>query len=684
MTVANGQFKLDGKPHTLFSGEIHYFRLPANLWKRHLRKARQAGLNTVSFYVPWMWHEPSEGRFDFEGKTHPQRNLLKFIRLAQAEGLHVSARVGPVSNAELVGEGIPGWVLKKYPQVYVQRSGVNNLPHGILLSYLNPKFQELVGKWYAKALPLIAARQIHRGGPIVLVQLCNEIGMIHWLHKTPAEMGARPRGEPTKKTIGAFFNWALSRRQYYARYFKFLADLAKRKGIAVPLSANIPQFYDYDVRGRGVFSPMTTSLFRDFSALVPGTVFGGAYQLRRVDFENFHDISITTEAVRSISLSGESGPRPPIICAELQTGILRDKPRLYPSDIELNLLTSAAHGLNGLNCYMFSSGINLPGMGCLGTYHDWQAPVGLNGEERPHLAPIRRWGAFIRKWGNRLAETEKVTDTALGFYLPYFATEYFSGDFTERLQAARNAHFFDGLARLVQLAGFNFSMPDLLKETPASLARRPSLCLFSQEWMDPATQNRLAGYVRGGGRLLIGPRLPLFDLSGKPCEILVKSLGIRVIPKQKAEKVLRGRAEFYPEFPIQTFTGKFKKLAQTQSGDACAAQGAAGKGRWVAHGFGLMHNFDYQVDMAESWLSTLGIRRQVEARPRDVHAVLRWGKNSGFLFLMNYHETQRAGTCRVKVPGADGVFEKSFKISGRSGVVFSLVINQNNKIAEVR
>ena len=173
--VEDGQFRLDGKPFFLFSGEIHYFRLPSKLWKTHLQKARKAGLNCVSFYVPWMWHEVREGKFDFEGKTHPERNLIKFLSLAKAEGLYVSVRVGPVSNAELTGEGIPDWLLKNHPEVFIRKSGVNNLPHAILLSYLHPVFQGFVDKWYRQLLLIISSHQIHRGGSVIFVQLFNKI-----------------------------------------------------------------------------------------------------------------------------------------------------------------------------------------------------------------------------------------------------------------------------------------------------------------------------------------------------------------------------------------------------------------------------------------------------------------------------------------------------------------------------
>ncbi len=59
-TVKDGGFYLDDRRVFLNSGEIHYFRIRRELWNRHLDAAREAGLTTVSTYVPWAWHEDKE------------------------------------------------------------------------------------------------------------------------------------------------------------------------------------------------------------------------------------------------------------------------------------------------------------------------------------------------------------------------------------------------------------------------------------------------------------------------------------------------------------------------------------------------------------------------------------------------------------------------------------------------
>ena len=63
LEIKNGAFFLDGKKTNIYSGAIHYFRVPQEYWEDRLLKLRAAGLNTVETYVPWNLHEPHEGEY---------------------------------------------------------------------------------------------------------------------------------------------------------------------------------------------------------------------------------------------------------------------------------------------------------------------------------------------------------------------------------------------------------------------------------------------------------------------------------------------------------------------------------------------------------------------------------------------------------------------------------------------
>src|SRR5436189_3554268 len=60
-------FLLDGKPFVVRSGEMHYPRVPRAAWRDRFKKAKAMGLNTITTYIFWNLHEPSQGKFDFSG-----------------------------------------------------------------------------------------------------------------------------------------------------------------------------------------------------------------------------------------------------------------------------------------------------------------------------------------------------------------------------------------------------------------------------------------------------------------------------------------------------------------------------------------------------------------------------------------------------------------------------------------
>ena len=63
--VKNDRFYQNGIPINVRSGSVHYSRVPRALWRDRLERAKALGLNAITTYVPWNFHEDVEGRFDF-------------------------------------------------------------------------------------------------------------------------------------------------------------------------------------------------------------------------------------------------------------------------------------------------------------------------------------------------------------------------------------------------------------------------------------------------------------------------------------------------------------------------------------------------------------------------------------------------------------------------------------------
>ncbi|KAM6177842.1 beta-galactosidase-1-like protein [Rhynchocyon petersi] len=153
----NDRFLLDGAPFRYVSGSLHYFRVPPVLWADRLFKMRMSGLNAIQFYVPWNYHEPQPGVYNFNGS----RDLLAFLNEAYKANLLVILRPGPYICAEWEMGGLPSWLLRK-PKIHLRTS--------------DPDFLAAVDSWFNVLLPKIYPWLYHNGGNIISVQVENEYG----------------------------------------------------------------------------------------------------------------------------------------------------------------------------------------------------------------------------------------------------------------------------------------------------------------------------------------------------------------------------------------------------------------------------------------------------------------------------------------------------------------------------
>jgi len=155
--LGEDDFLLNGKPFRIMAGEIHFQRIPREYWADRLLKLKAAGLNTVGTYVFWNALEPEPGQWDFsEGN-----DLAAFIRTAQRLGLWVIVRPGPYACAEWDFGGLPVWLLRT-PDIKVRCS--------------DPRYLAACESYILKLAGVIRDLQVHRGGPVLMVQVENEYG----------------------------------------------------------------------------------------------------------------------------------------------------------------------------------------------------------------------------------------------------------------------------------------------------------------------------------------------------------------------------------------------------------------------------------------------------------------------------------------------------------------------------
>ena len=150
-------FIINGKPVKLVSGALHYFRVVPEYWQDRLEKLKNMGCNCVETYIPWNYHEPKKGHFDFSGR----KDVARFVRLAQQLGLWVILRPTPYICAEWEFGGLPGWLLAD---------------DSMRVRSTCPAFLEAVDHYYRHLFPVIRPLFFTHGGPVLMCQVENDYG----------------------------------------------------------------------------------------------------------------------------------------------------------------------------------------------------------------------------------------------------------------------------------------------------------------------------------------------------------------------------------------------------------------------------------------------------------------------------------------------------------------------------
>ncbi|CAA7402940.1 unnamed protein product [Spirodela intermedia] len=160
---------INGHRRILISGSIHYPRSVPEMWPDLIQKAKDGGLDVIQTYVFWNGHEPSPGKYQFEGRY----DLVRFIKLVKQAGLYVNLRIGPYVCAEWNFGGFPVW-LKYVP--------------GIRFRTDNGPFKAAMQRFTEKIVSMMKSEGLFewQGGPIILSQIENEYGPLEYNGGSPA------------------------------------------------------------------------------------------------------------------------------------------------------------------------------------------------------------------------------------------------------------------------------------------------------------------------------------------------------------------------------------------------------------------------------------------------------------------------------------------------------------------
>jgi beta-galactosidase len=157
-TLGTSDFLLDGQPFQIIGGEMHPARIPAEYWRHRVKMAKAMGVNTISVYLFWNYHETEEGVYDFTTGNH---NIQEFFKIVQEEGLWLIVRPGPYVCAEWEFGGIPPYLLR-IPDIKVR--------------CMDPRYMAAAEKYIARLSQEIKPYLVTNGGPVLMLQIENEYG----------------------------------------------------------------------------------------------------------------------------------------------------------------------------------------------------------------------------------------------------------------------------------------------------------------------------------------------------------------------------------------------------------------------------------------------------------------------------------------------------------------------------
>ena len=670
-------FTVDGARRLMYSGEFHYFRVPKADWRRRLRLWRAAGGNTVATYVPWLIHEPEEGVFR-------HFDLLRaFLDAVAEEGLDLVVRPGAYQYSELLNDGLPGWLLKDYPQV-LARDKQGKPIRSCSVSYQHPLLLEKIENYFAQVCPLLAEYTQSHGGPVVCTQLDNELFGIHcWfggLDYNQETFGfGREDGRYAQYLRGRFKEVAALNDRYGVRHRRFgdfgLADEPKAGLPAFLWNRDYFDFYteqgvDYLgtlmglVRKYGVDtqvchnsgSPRLDSWFLGANeALGPDFLLGSDhyYCLNQSWAQNnptpqyFVLMYLSCETLRLMG-------NPPSVL-EFPFGSCSDFPAITAQDMGAAFYLHLAMGMKGLNGYIYTGGPNMPGTGVTTDVYDYVAPVGADGKVRPTYNELKRIGRFLKE-NPEVTSAEPAVDFQI--LMPWRAARG-NAPFLKPFDlpgALKPLALWETTVRqgLVTSAFVEGLLPQFVKDV-ANADREKVLVVPCDGTMAAKEQRALLAFVRGGGRVLCLPLLPQYDEDYRPCTILADAPQLSVegmvdLSRERPRITVGPVANVYCNDGWARATkvpARAEVLGRDEfSGAPVCVKVKAGQGVFAWLGMSWSCTNREQPRMMSWLLESLGMERHLLKDDMMVFCTLR-GK---YLFLCNLTTTPR----QVKVTLRDG------------------------------
>jgi Glycosyl hydrolases family 35 len=517
------ELRVDGVPFFIHSAAFFYYRMPRDQWELMLERYRALGINTIDVYIPWNWHEPMEGEFDFDGHTNPRRDLRALLAMIAQKRLRLIARPGPEILNEWRHGGYPGWLLKR-PEY--QMNAVDWLEGRYPpLDGLNARDAEAAAEgWLVNATHLEQTRAWFAAVGKELAPYSS--------HRMVSSASDDPDAPPREASGPLLFvqlgdDFAINRSNRVGRdFWRYVGDLhgmLEASGVDVPVFLN-PTDMRVSAEGRAQEHPVGAMGQWYMPSRANATAAG-----RQIDARDAGEIEFYTEELKT-------QPDFPPVMIEYQAGWYAsgedDRP---PASAPENTLLSSrlliGNGIHGFSYFPLQdtytpAGYSVP---WANQSYRWDAALDANGDPQPRLQAVQRNNRLLKHWGSQLAASHKRADFGIVYPMGAYPQELMTS--LDVMSASDTAMRIERLGTLAMLSS-EFLDPEY---QPVEQLEHDALLLLPvaepakpQFQLSERAQRNLVEYVRKGGTLVIFPVRP----AGKLIEELWKAAPATAEPQE--------------------------------------------------------------------------------------------------------------------------------------------------------
>ena len=355
----------NGEPYICRMGEIHYSRVPEDLWEEELAKMKNGGIDVISSYVFWIHHEEIEGNIRFDGNL----NIKKFVSICKKLSLPFILRIGPWVHGEAKNGGFPDWLA-------LRTGGVLRTDDARYLAYVRRFFEQI----YDQLKDELDA--------ILGIQLENELrGNVEYVKKLKEML----------LEIG-----------FHPAYFTFTGWGGSDSLASCPAGEVLCLYGGYP---EAPWMQDTDPIYYN-----PNFTFSPERDDANIGADLLKPIFSSIDEAEKLKLIQET----PYLTCELGGGnnvTYHRRPIIHPLDIYAISICKLGSGANGLGYFMYHGGQNPIGSSTtmqesrVSGYpndlpiisYDFQAPLGECGQIRESYFYIKKLCTFIDSFGKELA-----------------------------------------------------------------------------------------------------------------------------------------------------------------------------------------------------------------------------------------------------------------------------------------